>query len=390
MTDKELKESMQIAGELAKEICTGQPSDTPLSRKWKEDSARLYEEIRKQEHLLEEISFHDSVDTVAELERVSRRMNLPASRWNRRTLYNIGIAASFLLLLGVAAARLLWTAGSEESVAQWAASVPEPPKTSLIARDGRPVELAANDLVVKGDRLTAHTLDGKRDIAIELHPGNRFNKLSVPAGGEYRLTLEDGTVVQVNAASELLFPAHFTQHVRQVELRGEACFHVSHHPEKPFNVRLGTLNVQVTGTSFNVKAYEEEEHIAITLTEGSVNVREGQKVLAALSPGEQFTYHKRTRDYATSAADIPAVTGWTENKFVFHNETIGNIMNELSRWYNVDIHVSKEIRDVRYNGMLSRKQPLAEILHILHLTNELDFKIYRDERRIDAIEKRNE
>ena len=127
----------------------------------------------------------------------------------------------------------------------------------------------------------------------------------------------------------------------------------------------------------------------MTLVEGSVNVREGQKVLATLSPGEQFTYQKTTGEYNITQANISAITGWTEDKFVFRNEPIGTIMAELSRWYNVDINVSEDIQDIRYSGILSRKQPLVEILNILHLTNELDFKIHQD-RKIDAIEKKNE
>lgn len=387
MTDQKLKESMQIAEELAKEICTGEPSTSLLAKKWKEESPELYEEIRKQESLLQEISFHDSIDTRQALEEVNSRLNLPAKRFGRRAIYNIGIAASFLLILGTAAT-WLWMRNSEETVAEWATSIPEPAKTSLIAQNNKPVELTESDLIVKGNQLIGSTLDGKRNVAIELKPDNQFNKLAVPAGGEYRLTLEDGTVVQVNAASELLFPTHFKQHVRQVELRGEAYFRVKHNPERPFNVLLGTLNVQVTGTTFNIKAYEEG-NVSITLVEGSVNVREGQKVLAALSPGEQFTYHKTTRDYSTAQADISVITGWTEDKFVFRNEPIGTIMAELSRWYNVDINVSEDIQDIRYSGILSRKQPLVEILNILHLTNELDFKIHQD-RKIDAIEKKNE
>ena len=387
MTDQKLKESMQVAEELAKEICTGEPSTSLLAQKWKEESPELYEEIRKQESLSQEISFHDSIDTKQALEEVSSRLNLPPRRFGKRIIYNIGIAASFLLILGTAAT-WLWMRNSEETVAEWAASVPEPAKISLIAQNDEPVELAESNLTVQGNQLIGSTLDGKRNIAIELKPDNQFNKLAVPAGGEYRLTLEDGTVVQVNAASELLFPAHFKEHIRQVELRGEAYFKVKHNSEKPFNVLLGTLNVQVTGTTFNIKAYEEEGNVSITLVEGSVNVREGQKVLATLSPGEQFTYHKTTCEYSTSQANISVITSWTEDKFIFNNETIGTIMNELSRWYNVDINVSEDIQDIRYSGILSRKQPLTEILNILHLTNELDFKIYQD-RRIDAIEKKD-
>lgn len=378
---------MQIARELAKEICTGKPSTSLLVQKWKEGAPTMYEEIRKQENLIEDITFHDSIDTEEALKRVNRSIVLPARKIDRHTIYNIGIAASFLLILGTAAI-WLWMDNRKDAVAEWATSVPISPKTSIIVQNNESVELAENNLAVKGNRLVGTTLDGKRNVAIELKNDNQFNKLSVPAGGEYQLTLEDGTVVQVNAASELLFPTHFKKHIRQVELTGEAYFKVKHNTESPFHVLLGALNVQVTGTAFNIKAYEEEGNIYVTLIEGSVNVRKDQEILATLSPGEQFTYRKTTGEYNTTQVNIPSTTGWTEDKFIFHNETIGAIMAELSRWYNVEISVSEDIREMRYNGILSRKQPLIDILNILQLTNELDFKFRRD-RRIDAIEKKH-
>lgn len=387
MTVQKIKESMQIAEELAKEICTGEPSTSLLAQKWKEESPQLYEDILRQENLAQEISYHDSIDTKQALEDVSQHIVPSRRRLSRRAIYNIGIAASFLLILGTATT-WLWLGNSEDALAEWAASVPEPAKTSLIAQNDEPVELAESDLIVKGNQLIGSTTDGKKNISIELKPDNQFNKLSVPAGGEYQLTLEDGTVVQVNAASELLFPTHFKKHLRQVELKGEAYFKVKSNPDRPFNVLLGTLNVQVTGTTFNIKAYEEEGNVCITLVEGSVNVREGQKVLASLSPGELFTYRKATGECHTAQANISAVTAWTEDKFIFNDETIGAIMNELSRWYNVEISVSEDIKDIRYSGILSRKQPLTDILNILQLTNELDFKFHRD-RKIDPLEKKN-
>lgn len=386
MTDDKIKESIQIAEELAKEICTGKTSTSSLAGEWKEESPELYEELRKQEQLPEEISFHDSIDVEESLQQVNRRIILPPRRFNMRMISSI--AASFLLIIGTAALWMWMENSREESIPEWAASAPVAPKPSITAQDEKPMELAVNNLTVKDNLLTGSTLDGKKNVSIELSPDNKFNKLSVPAGGEYQLTLEDGTVVQVNAGSELLFPTHFKKHIRQVELRGEAYFKVKHNSEKPFHVLLGTLNVQVTGTTFNIKAYEEEGDICVALIEGSVNVREGQKVLATLLPGQLFTYHRTTREYNTAQANISAITGWTEDKFVFQDETIGTIMNELSRWYNVEISVSDDIRNIRYSGMLSRKQPLTEILNILQLTNELDFKFHRN-RKIDALEKKN-
>lgn len=277
MTDDKIKESIQIAEEVAKEICTGKTSTSPLAGEWKEELPKLYEELLKQEQLPDEISFHDSINVDEALQQVNKRIVLPPRRFNIHVISSI--AASFLLIIGTATL-WLWMENREEVVPEWVASVPVAPKTSIIAQNDEPVELAENNLTVKGNQLYGSSLDGKKNISIELKPNNEFNKLSVPAGGTYQLTLEDGTVVRMNAASELVFPTHFKKHVRQVELKGEGYFQVEPNPERSFLVLLGTLNVQVTGTTFNIKAYEQEKNICITLLEGSVNVREGQKVLA--------------------------------------------------------------------------------------------------------------
>lgn len=385
MTEDKIKESIQIAEELAGEICTGKTSTSSLAEEWKKESPVLYEELRKQEQLPEEIAFHDSINIDEALQQVNKHIILPPRKLNIGVISSI--AASFLLIVSTATL-WLWTENKKGVIPEWATTAPVTSNTSIIAQNNEPVVLPENNLTVKGNQLLGSTLDGKQNISIKLKPDNQFNKLSVPTGGSYQLTLEDGTVVQVNAASELSFPTHFKKHLRQVRLQGEGYFRVKSNPQSPFNVLLGTLNVQVTGTTFNIRAYEAEKNIRITLVEGSVNVREGQKVLATLSPGEQFTYQKTTGEYNTTQANISAITGWTEDKFVFRNEPIGSIMAELSRWYNVEISVSEDIQDIRYSGILSRKQPLTDILNILQLTNELDFKFHRD-RRIDAIEKKD-
>lgn len=385
MTEDKIKESIQIAEELAGEICTGKTSTSSLAGEWKKESPVLYEELRKQEQLPEEIAFHDSINIDEALQQVNKHIILPPRKLNIRVISSI---AAFFLLIVSTATLWLWTENKKEVIPEWATTAPVTSNTSIIAQNNESVVLPENNLTVKGNQLVGSTLDGKQNISIKLNPDNQFNKLSVPTGGSYQLTLEDGTVVQVNAASELSFPTHFKKHLRQVRLQGEGYFRVKSNPQSPFNVLLGTLNVQVTGTTFNIRAYEAEKNIRITLVEGSVNVREGQKVLATLSPGEQFTYQKTTGEYNTTQANISAITGWTEDKFVFRNEPIGSIMAELSRWYNVEISVSEDIQDIRYSGILSRKQPLTDILNILQLTNELDFKFYRD-RRIDAIEKKD-
>lgn len=383
MTDDKIKESIRIAEELAKEICAGETSGSPLTEKWKADAPALYEELRKQESLPQEIAFHDSIQVESALKETHKRMVRSPRKFSMRT---IGIAASFLLIAG---ATTLWlqTDNRKDASVEWISATPGNSHPTIITHDNKAVELTHNKLTIKGDQLISSAQDGKKAVAINLQRDDRFNRLSVPVGGEYQLTLEDGTVVQVNAASELLFPTHFKKHTRQVHLKGEAYFKVKTDQASPFYVQLGTLNVQVTGTSFNIKAYEEETEIQITLIEGSIHVREGQNILATLTPGQQLNYRKLQREYNVSEANLSSVTDWTEGKFIFYNETIGNIMRELARWYDVDINVSNDIKEVRYSGMLSRKQPLVEMLDALRMTQELDFKLHEN-KKIDAIEKK--
>ncbi len=206
-------------------------------------------------------------------------------------------------------------------------------------------------------------------------------------GAEQVLTLEDGTIVQINAASELLFPTHFTKQARQIQLAGEAYLKVKADKENPFIVHLGILDVQVTGTAFNVKAYEEENEISIALVEGIISVYKEKQLLAELLPGQLFTFRKDEQEYTVTDTDLSTVTDWTEDQFIFYNETIENIMHKISRWYNVNISVDEKIKNARYTGILSRKQPLVKILDALRMTDELEFDIQAD-KKID-VEKKN-
>ena len=157
--------------------------------------------------------------------------------------------------------------------------------------------------------------------------------------------------------------------------------------DNPFIVHLGTLDVQVTGTAFNVKAYEEENEISIALVEGIISVYKEKQLLAELLPGQLFTFRKDEQEYTVTDTDLSTVTDWTEDQFIFYNETIENIMHKISRWYNVNISVDEKIKNVRYTGILSRKQPLVKILDALRMTDELEFDIQAD-KKID-VERKN-
>lgn len=389
MTDNKIKESIQIAEEVAKEICSGKPSTSAMLEQWKQQSPVVNEELRKQEHLLREISFHDSVDVEASLRKINKRIATASPSSSRRFITRtIGIAASFLLVVG-SVTWWMWSQAHEQNRRVAETSLSGNASNSLTIQNNQTtatLEINEKNLAVQGNQLIACSSDGKKQVTIELNRDNQFNKLTVPRGGSYQLTLEDGTVVQVNTDSELLFPTHFDRRMRQVRLRGEAHFNVKSNKEHPFYVLFGDLNVQATGTTFNVKAYEEDEETCVTLLEGEVHVRQGQQLLATLAPGQSFTYRKATREHQVTEANLSAVAGWTYGKFIFYNETIGHIMRELSRWYGVDIRVDDPVKELRYSGVLLRERPLTEILSAISLTNELDFK-FHSSKKIDTVER---
>ena len=206
------KESIQIAEEISKEICTGKDSTSRLVKELKKNSAGLHKELQQQQRLAEEMKFRDSIELEGPLRNIHQRIS-PSRKLFIRTS---GIAAS--LILAVALTSLwLWQKEEREAV-RWASTVPGKEPSSIITCDNRAVTLKENRLSVVDNQLISSTSDGKKDITITVEQDLQLNRLVVPAGAEQILTLEDGTIVQINAASELLFPTHFTKQARQIRL----------------------------------------------------------------------------------------------------------------------------------------------------------------------------
>jgi ferric-dicitrate binding protein FerR (iron transport regulator) len=197
-----------------------------------------------------------------------------------------------------------------------------------------------------------------------------INTLETPKGGQYQLTLSDGTKVWLNAASSLRFASAFTGHERMVELTGEAYFEVTHNPAQPFKVKVGGLVLEDLGTAFNVNSYADEGSVTTTLLEGSVKVTSGVES-KTLRPGQQAV--AQGEKILVGKADTQAATSWKEGLFVFHNTPIPSVLRDLERWYNIDI-VNKESNTRHLNATLQRNLPLSKLLHLLEGTGEVRFK----------------
>jgi transmembrane sensor len=206
---------------------------------------------------------------------------------------------------------------------------------------------------------------------------NSYNVIETPKGGQYQITLPDGTRVWLNAASSLKYPSAFKGNERKVELSGEAYFEVSKNKAMPFKVMTNTQTVEVLGTHFNINGYSEELVTKTTLLEGSVSVKNNHNTTSVvISPGQQARIMANVNDkIGVVEADTEEVMAWKNNYFRFNNENIKSVMRKISRWYDVNVEYEGNISDEEFNGTISRTKNIAQVLEMLEDTKSVHFKV---------------
>jgi len=200
-----------------------------------------------------------------------------------------------------------------------------------------------------------------------------FNTTTTPRGGEYHITLADGTNVWLNAASSITYPTVFSGKDRTVEITGEVYFEVAHNAEKPFRVESRGQTVQVLGTHFDVNAYDDESTIKTTLLEGSVKVSTGDHV-ALLQPGQQSQVSIAAGNITgifkgIQSVDTDEAVAWKNGSFQFDKDDIKTVMRQFSRWYDVEVVYQGNIKERAISGSMHRNLSAAKALELLSLAN---------------------
>ena len=191
-----------------------------------------------------------------------------------------------------------------------------------------------------------------------------YNEIIVPSGGEYSLLLADGTTVILNSQTRLRFPDSFTGKVRRVYLSGEAYFDVVRNENHPFLVEFEGGKVCVLGTRFNVKAYRGKNTFT-TLVSGKVKVASARDSVL-LQPGELCEMDASDFSLAVREADMMVELAWKNGEFVFKNVSLGQIMDELARWYDAEIEYdSSELQGIKLHVYMDRTKTLDEALEII-------------------------
>lgn len=226
-----------------------------------------------------------------------------------------------------------------------------------------------NTTIVKNQK---HWLQYKPD-GIAASGSTEFHILITPKGSQYGVQMSDGTRVWLNADSRLRYPVNFTGKERVVELSGEAYFEVAKNKNMPFKVITGTKTVEVLGTHFNVSAYSNDTY-RTTLLEGSVRLNSTNGGSAILRPNEQGVFNNAGH-FDVMQADTAATVAWKNGIFLFRNERIGEIMKEISRWYDVDVAYQGDVSKIKLAGTVSRYANIASLLNTMQLTGSVHFKI---------------
>lgn len=197
-----------------------------------------------------------------------------------------------------------------------------------------------------------------------------YNYLTIPRGGQFFIKLSDGTEVWLNSESQLKYPVAFVNgEIREVELvYGEAYFDVSpsaKHKGSKFRVMNKSQEVEVLGTEFNIKAYQNENSVFTTLVEGKVAVNTFDKKQQLL-PNQQLYLNIKTNTSTIKIVDVNDEISWKDGVFSFKRKSLEDIMNVLSRWYDLDVQfINPEIKNAGFNGIIDKNQKIEDILETI-------------------------
>lgn len=199
-----------------------------------------------------------------------------------------------------------------------------------------------------------------------------------PNGQKSNIQLSDGTVIIMNAGSRIRYPARFPENERMIELEGEAFFTVSTDPKRPFRVLSGTLSTTALGTAFNVKAFNNDESMRISLLEGKVVVNRTDQPLDEgylLSPGESIEYNKKNHNVTKIKNSLESDLSWTKGVIIFKSASIQEIIHKLERWYGVKFIIERK-KPVKkgFTGSFKNKS-LDEVLKGISFSSDFQYEI---------------
>lgn len=299
------------------------------------------------------------------------------------------VAAAGLLLIGLSLYRWTFSPSARQETNTVAIAMdinaPTQHKATITLSNGQQVladSITAGQLAVQGQTRIVRLASG--DIVYQpkggADAGLLLNTLSNPRGSQVTaITLSDGSRVWLNAGSSLTYPVAFSGKERTVSVTGEAYFEVASAGDHtiPFFVNIKTnqkdsSQVQVLGTHFNIKAYEDETDTRVTLLQGSVRIKH-QQYNMQIVPGQQAICNTG-QPIRTGLPDTEQVVAWKEGLFAYQSSSITQVLRDAARWYDIDVVYAGKVPDDTFTGNIPRTATLSELLAILQMSR-VHFKL---------------
>lgn len=205
-----------------------------------------------------------------------------------------------------------------------------------------------------------------------------------PKGQKLQVRLPDGTKVWLNSESKLTYPSQFQGNIREVDLKGEAFFEVAHSPNKPFCITTSKTKVQVLGTSFNVRAFDDEQKIETVVVTGKVKISEAENEtnFIVLSPNEKGNFSLQNKKISKQKVNPDKYIAWKEGVLKFEDKSMSLIIKELERWYGVTITVSNpNLLRCHLTGDF-KNESLENVLIFMQKALDIQFEINQKEVKI--------
>lgn len=341
-----------------------------------ESIRKVYEQIRQDGFIGDKLDEYSNYNTKSAYQSFLKEVKY---RKHKRLRYWQVAAVAAMLVLFIGTMALVKTKQQQDSLPVAAMTkndviLPGMKKAQLKLADGRMVN-------VTGDSMQIQQSDGTQikyahgQIAYEKTKAVEvlvFNELIVPVAGECYITLDDGTRVWMNSDSKLKYPVKFLGDERKIYLEGEAYFEVT-KDTKPFIVSTGLGDIRVLGTSFDVKAYQEEEKMYATLVTGKV-CYQGKEELE-INPGEQVVATTDGR-VEKRMVNIDEYIGWKNGVYIFKDQPLELIMNDLARWYDISVfYQNPGMRKITFTGNLKRYDRINTFMEVLQRTGDVKYKI---------------
>ncbi len=358
----------------------------PLVDKLSPEEKELLEDILEQDSLQSSIDLLESVDAESDWEHLAAKVTgLPGKEarilaprtspwWKRAGRYAAALA---LPLLAVATAIYLYNSHHFSTPLE-EHEFPELVHEGgvLVLADGTRMDLQSISEPVDGEeyQVISQSRVTERWAADNAEPA--YHRVIIPRGSEYRLQLADGSQVHLNSESELRFPHDFSnQDTRQVFLdKGEAFFEITKNEQLPFIVHSKGLDIEVLGTSFNINTYNFPRMVT-TLVSGKIQASFQGKT-GHLLPNQQLLVDEKDAEFSISNVDVSAAIGWHQNQWIFDQMPLGQVMENLGRWYDYEVvFVDKSARDLLYTADLQKYIAIDTLLGLIEKTGSVYFTI---------------